>query len=47
MEAIADHDWYSFRGMIRPGGSIGKVEERRAGDQMVIEYSQHFRQVML
>lgn len=37
MEAIGDCDWYSFRGMIGPGGSIGNVEERRAGDQVVKE----------
>lgn len=37
MEAIGDYDCYSLRGMIGPGDSIGKVEERGSGDQVMTE----------
>lgn len=35
MEATGDSDWYSFRGMVGVGDRTGRLEERRAGDEVV------------
>lgn len=40
-------DQSSFREMVAVGDRIGRGEERRAGNEMVTEYRQHFRQVIL
>lgn len=37
MEAMGDRGPYSFRGMVRVGGRIGRVDERRADNAVVTE----------